>query len=682
MNLLPQSHTEFHSPEYWDNFFKKRGTKAFEWYGEYPELCGVLHKYIKPKDKLLVVGCGNSVISENLYDVGYHGIVNIDISDIVIRQMIDKNQSKRPDMKFLKKDVKQMDFEDGEFGVVFDKGTLDALMVDETESVVADIDAMFKEIGRVLKQGGRYIIITLLQDQILKKVFSYFPELGWPIRIHLISTDSSENKDFHMPVFAVVLTKFKKLPNMKQILEVSTVEDKVERFDDVDKVKGVLKEMQYYALIRQQISKRNMSKEHVSLCLYSDISTSPRYTLHIVDSTQNLKQKFAIFIVPQGRETDWLFATEAGRMQLSDSAGFERLIVVCLHRDHTYTDLDSIKTELSAKVMELTPPNFKRGVQVPFLSLGQDIGKRHIKCKGHSDMSGEYVIEDVEVDGDVYRRLVFSSNPNIVQSEAKLKSVGKKKGKKAGKLTIDPDYLACQHHISMIAGLGFIPDIHQMKDGKLSALLIGLGGGGLATFLHQHFKQINLSVVDIDEAIVKIATDWFGFVQDELLTVHVSDGIELVKKEVENGLKRDVIMLDVDSKDTSVGMSCPPQAFVEEEFLLNIKKLLDNNGVLILNLVCRDEDMKKTVIKRLTGIFHQVVVKDIEEEVNQIVYAQNSMEQTNSEIGLTNDTCHNCAIKNPQTLLSPETSKYLNSCVKGTDIDLSDQFKNMIIVDR
>jgi hypothetical protein len=40
---------------------------------------------------------------------------------------------------------------------------------------------------------------------------------GWPVRIHLINTDSSENKDFHMPVFAVVLTKFKKLPNMKQV---------------------------------------------------------------------------------------------------------------------------------------------------------------------------------------------------------------------------------------------------------------------------------------------------------------------------------------------------------------------------------------------------------------------------------------------------------------------------------
>jgi hypothetical protein len=28
------------------------------------------------------------------------------------------------------------------------------------------------------------------------------------------------------------------------------------------------------------------------------------------------------------------------------------------------------------------------------------------------------------------------------------------------------------------------------SDGEVSVLLIGLGGGGLATFLHQHFKQV------------------------------------------------------------------------------------------------------------------------------------------------------------------------------------------------
>lgn len=40
-------------------------------YGEYPELCGHFHKYIKTKDEVLNVGCGNSKLCMDLYDVGY-----------------------------------------------------------------------------------------------------------------------------------------------------------------------------------------------------------------------------------------------------------------------------------------------------------------------------------------------------------------------------------------------------------------------------------------------------------------------------------------------------------------------------------------------------------------------------------------------------------------------------------
>ena len=70
MNLLPRDHGQFRDNAYWDRFFQKR-TKAFEWYGEYGELCGVIHKYVKPKEKVLIVGCGNSSLSADLYDVGY-----------------------------------------------------------------------------------------------------------------------------------------------------------------------------------------------------------------------------------------------------------------------------------------------------------------------------------------------------------------------------------------------------------------------------------------------------------------------------------------------------------------------------------------------------------------------------------------------------------------------------------
>lgn len=52
MSLLPRTAEEFSSAEYWEKFFKKRGEKAFEWYGDYNKLCGVLHKYIKVQDKV------------------------------------------------------------------------------------------------------------------------------------------------------------------------------------------------------------------------------------------------------------------------------------------------------------------------------------------------------------------------------------------------------------------------------------------------------------------------------------------------------------------------------------------------------------------------------------------------------------------------------------------------------
>lgn len=151
MNLLPKSSKEFGSADYWEKFFQHRGKKTFEWYGTYLELCEVLHKYIKPKEKVLVIGCGNSELSEQLYDVGYQDIVNIDISEVVIKQMKERNGSRRPHMSFLKMDMMHMEFPDATFQVVLDKGTLDAILTDEEEKTLRQVDRMLAEVGRVLQ---------------------------------------------------------------------------------------------------------------------------------------------------------------------------------------------------------------------------------------------------------------------------------------------------------------------------------------------------------------------------------------------------------------------------------------------------------------------------------------------------------------------------------------------------
>ena len=57
------------------------------------------------------------------------------------------------------------------------------------------------------------------------------------------------------------------------------------------------------------------------------------------------------------RETDWLFSSEYGRKQLAESAGFDRLVIVTLHRGHTYHGIERVKEEVSDKALELAQEN-------------------------------------------------------------------------------------------------------------------------------------------------------------------------------------------------------------------------------------------------------------------------------------------------------------------------------------
>ena len=212
MSLLPRTHSEFQAKEYWDSFFSKR-SKAFEWYGEYTDLCHVLHKYLKPTSRVLVVGCGNSKLSEDLYDAGFQTIENIDISDVVIRQMSAKNKQKRLAMIFTKMDLLHMTYVNTQFDCVLDKGTLDAIFSNTDDKTVQSVDQMFAEIERVLKIAGRYLCISLAQEHILKKLLEKF-EVGWLVRVHKVllgDDDSGSGMGGALPVFVFILTKMARI---------------------------------------------------------------------------------------------------------------------------------------------------------------------------------------------------------------------------------------------------------------------------------------------------------------------------------------------------------------------------------------------------------------------------------------------------------------------------------------
>ena len=111
----------------------------------------------KEKGQILNLGCGNSEFSENMYDDGFHNIKNIDISQSVIKLMSERSKN-RPEMTYEVMDVRDIKYENNYFDLAIDKSTIDALLCGDDAFI--NVAKMIKEVQRVLKVGGYYMIIS------------------------------------------------------------------------------------------------------------------------------------------------------------------------------------------------------------------------------------------------------------------------------------------------------------------------------------------------------------------------------------------------------------------------------------------------------------------------------------------------------------------------------------------
>ncbi|KAL1491714.1 hypothetical protein ABEB36_012271 [Hypothenemus hampei] len=660
MNLIPKSKEEFSQKDYWDRFFKKRGNKAFEWYGEYPELASYLHKYLKPQDNILIVGCGNSSLGQDLYDVGCRNVTNIDISKTVIKQMLSQNQKERSGLRYLEMDALNTSFDNEQFSVIIDKGTLDALMSDELDATVENVNKYFSEIQRVLKNTGRYICISLLQDHILLKLLDYFPSNNWMFRIvrcfesELKSIANGENA---MPVFMVVCTKFKQLP--RKILEVNLgSEDKMLKCQLEKEVVSHIQSAQRAAFVCSALKKTSIGGDNeISMEVYDQKNQSqPRYTVYIVETAPDVKNNaYAAFIVPEGREAEWLFSTQTGRKHLVDMTKHNRLSIVTMHRGQKYESLDAVKDELEDVVRNLAPANLGKS-KIPFLTLGADIGKRTVRYEGTSYFSGDYVIEDIEHDtGEKYRRLFYLSSQLVIQSEARFKTIKARGGKK--KDFIDLTTLTCQHHIYMSVAA----QLSIKNKEKSDVVVLGLGGGGLCSFLRKFSPNAEIMAVDIDPEMLKIATQWFGFKPDDHLKAKIQDGLEFIQNLHKEGAQTDAILCDVDNKNLDMGMSCPPKEFLAQEILIMVSNLIGNKGVFVVNIVLRDVTLRSGILKNFKEIFKKVISYKLTEDLNEVFICTNI------------DKTEQYFIENLR-----ESCKLINAFFKQNNVDDSVQIEDYI----
>ena len=82
-----------------------------------------------PTLKVLNVGCGNSILPEEMYDTdGYREIYNMDISSPCINKMKERNQERRPELIWQVMDCTNLEYEDEFFDLIIDKSTIDSLV--------------------------------------------------------------------------------------------------------------------------------------------------------------------------------------------------------------------------------------------------------------------------------------------------------------------------------------------------------------------------------------------------------------------------------------------------------------------------------------------------------------------------------------------------------------------------
>ena len=85
-----------------------------------------------------------------------------------------------------------------------------------------------------------------------------------------------------------------------------------------------------------------------------------------------------------------------------------------------------------------------------------------------------------------------------------------------------PDRIELDYVRAMMAFLLFHPDPRDV-------LMVGLGGGSMARFIHQRMLQTRVTVVEINPGVVTVARRYFHFPEEDArLEIVIGDGAEVV----------------------------------------------------------------------------------------------------------------------------------------------------------
>ena len=163
---------------YWDGRYQEGG-EAFEWIFSTALALPFVESFVAKSSKALVIGCGNSRLTEDMYQKGWKDLTSIDYSPAVIRQQTKRSIEKRLKCRWMVMDVRRLRFPSCSFGAVIDKGTADNLLC--YEHAERNLGRMLREIYRCLEPGGMYLIFSLNDPEDILEHAVNHPKFQWVV---------------------------------------------------------------------------------------------------------------------------------------------------------------------------------------------------------------------------------------------------------------------------------------------------------------------------------------------------------------------------------------------------------------------------------------------------------------------------------------------------------------------
>lgn len=213
----------------------------------------------------------------------------------------------------------------------------------------------------------------------------------------------------------------------------------------------------------------------------------------------------------------------------------------------------------------------------------------------------------------LYRNILVEDNNDLRCLKFNVKS---SKTYQSCQFKSQPQLLVFNYTKLLTASLLLMPEPKRI-------LIIGLGGGTMSNALAQLYPQSHIDNVEIDQAVINVARDYFGFIENNNVTAHSQDGRIYIKRALLKKQKYDWIILDAFNGDYI------PEHLMTKEFLEEAKVLLNEKGVLSANTfaISKLYAHESATYKAVFGDFYQVVNKT---DFNRVIIVSRNGFTTNS----------------------------------------------------